>query len=188
MDNPFLFLITALLVYAELSCIAMAVCLLTDRAIVYVVILIGCLAGLMFGGNLLSSSFDKNQFLFEETVADSEMVLQKNESPYYIHSPIRDFYEQILRISLLQPVNEYGDLYYNDKLSAAKISINYWKNEAENAVSEEQREQNLYMMEEIQTRMKRHTDRLSFFPYYQVGVLLIVCFGGTLLFRKRNLK
>lgn len=183
-DHPVLYTVSMLLVYAVVSCIAMTVCLLTDRPTVYVVICIGCLIAMLLGGKAVSSILDTPQFIF---VRIQQETIVKEEDPWYVPSPQRDILEQCIMVNPVQPLNEYGGWYFKNK-DTSGFAIDSWAQLLAQSRSEAEKEYNQLMLQKSENALHLHTDRFKLFPVYQTAFLILFGFGSMVIFRKRNLK
>jgi len=180
-DKPVQYVLSMLLVYAAVSCIAMTVCLLTDRPTVYVVLCIGCLIGLLFGGKLASNILDEGKVLPVNPEHDTI------DNPWYVPSPQRDILEQCVRLNPLQPIDEYFDWYLLERDTVC-YSIKSMQDTFETIESESYKEYYRIMIPELKESLKRHDSRIALFPLYQAAFLILFAGGGAVIFRKRNLK
>lgn len=182
-DHPVLYTVSMLLVYAVASCIAMTVCLLTDRPTVYVVVCIGCLVALLLGGKAVSSLLDTPQFHVE---IEQETIV-KEEDVWYVPSPQRNILEQCIRVNPVQPVNEYGGWYFKHK-NTSDFLINSWRSALAQSANEVETEYNQTMLQQSENALHLHTDRIKLFPIYQTAFLILFGLCSMAIFRKRNLK
>lgn len=183
-DHPVLYTVSMLLVYAVVSCIAMTVCLLTDRPTVYVVICIGSLIALLLGGKAVSSLLDIPEFI---SVRIQQETIVKEENTWYVPSPQRDILEQCIMINPVQPLNEYGGWYFKHK-DTSNFAIDSWTYTLAQSTNEAETEYNQLMLQESKNARHLHTDRFKLFPVYQTAFLILFGFGSMVIFRKRNLK
>ena len=181
-ETPVLFTATTLLVYAALACIAMTACLITDRPTVSVVVCIGCVFGLLFGGTAISSRLDKVRYNVE-----SRYPLIVNENPWYIPAPQRDGLELFLRANPVYPYVEYCEWYFGGvKILYDTLNSPWASADAnDNPLLVE-----YYQLIEDQNKsqLQRHTERLQLFPLYQTAFLVLFACCGMIIYRKRNLK
>lgn len=180
-DKPVQYVCAMLLVYAAVSCIAMTVCLVTDRPTVYVVVLMGCLIGLFFGGKLASTGLD-NEKVLPVTPQHDTM-----DNPWYVPSPQRDILEQCVRLNPLQPIDEYYNWYLLERDTVC-YSIKSMQDTFETIENESYKEYYRIMIPELKESLDRHDTRIALFPLYQTAFLLLFAGGGAVVFRKRNLK
>ena len=183
-DVPVLYTISMLLVYVVVSCIAMSVCLLTDRPTVFVVICIGCLVGLLLGGKALTSISDIPQF---NSVRIEQETLSKDENTWYVPSTQRDILEQCIMVNPMQPINEYGGWYFKHQ-DTSGFAIDSWKNALIQSTSEIEKEYNQFMLKQSEDALSHHTNRFKILPIYQIVFLVIFASVSVTIFRKRNLK
>lgn len=183
-DKPVLFTLSMLLVYAVVSCIAMSVCLLTDRPTVYVVVCIGCLIGLLFGGKAATYMLDRPQF---NSVRIEQETIVKEENIWYVPSPQRDILELCIMINPIQSINEFGGWYFKH-MDTSGFAIDSWKRELAQSTSDIETEYNQFMLKQSEDAFHLHTDRFKLLPIYQITFLILFAYGSMVIFRKRNLK
>lgn len=183
-DHPVLYTVSMLLVYALVSCIAMTVCLLTDRPTIYVVVYIGCLIALLLGGKVISSVLDRPQF---DSVTINQETIVKEENIWYVPSPQRDILEQYIMVNPVQPINEYGGWYFKHK-DTSGFEMDSWKRALAHSANELETEYNQFMLKQSEDALHLHTDRFKLFPIYQIVFLILFAYSSMVIFRKRNLK
>ena len=185
--NPVRFTVSMLLMYASISCILMAVCLLSDRPTVYTVIAIGCLLLFNAGGDTFSRLLTQRQYVEVWFDSDTETV-QRFENPRYVSSPARDMIDQTLRISPIQPLSEYFEWYIPKDVRDYQDSVDFFEKRIAESDNEMQRESRQFELDNYKLEYGSHLNRIVVFPYYQSAFLIAFGIGGALVFRKRNLK
>lgn len=184
-DRPVQYVVSMLLVYVAVSCIAMTVCLLSDRPTIYVVVCIGCLIGLMFGGRMIAANLSRSRYSY---IGIEQGTLVTEENMWYVSSPKRGILEQCIRFNPVQPIEDYC-VWYFDNMNSIRFSMDNMMKQAEEATqSEVEIEQAQLILEEIEDKYLIYTTRMELFPIYQTAFLLLLAGGGAVIFRKRNLK
>ena len=176
--------VTVLFMYAAVSCIAMSVCLLTDRPAVYMIVTIGAFAGLLYGGS--SAAYVLDQPSYRVSVAEDGSLV-KEPTRWSVNPPYSDMIDGILKISPVQPIYEYFDWYF-PKYDTLSRNLGVWKEKTEQAANETEAEAYRMHLNEIESAVHFHMGRIESFPYCQFAVFALICAGGTLVFKKRNLK
>ena len=187
-ETPALFTFTILLMFAAVCCISMTVCLLFEHPTVSVIICIGALAGIFFGGKQAAIALDFPQYILDVDYEND--VVNTIPNLGYIGAPKRDVYDQLLKCSPVQPLNEY-ERYWEYRNTDALYRNNLEAEMQRAALHPEQKvhaENARLNLEIVNARIENHAGRIALFPVYQCAVLSAVCIAGTLIFRKRNLK
>lgn len=187
-EIPVRLTVSMLLMYAAVSCILMTVCLLSDRPTVYTVIAIGFLVLCNAGGNTFSRLLAHPQYVEVNLDPDTKTLVQFDD-PKYVSSPAREIIDQALCMNPVQPIFEYYEWYLQigDSIDYQK-SIQTFEMQIAESKDDDQRKAIQTEMENYKLKYGSHLNRIVVFPYYQISVLAVFCIGGTLIFRKRNLK
>ena len=183
-DRPVQYVVSMLLVYAAVSCIAMTVCLISDRPTIYVVVCIGCLIGLMFGGRMIAANLSSSRY---SSIDIEQGTLVTEENMWYVSSPKREILEQCIRFNPVQPIEDYC-VWYFENMNSIHFSIDSMKRAEEGMQSEVEKEKSQLILKVIEDQYQIYTNRMQLFPIYQTAFLLLLAGGGAVIFRKRNLK
>ena len=183
-DRPVQYVVSMLLVYVAVSCNAMTVCLVSDRPTKYVVVCIGCLIGLMFGGRMIAANLSRSRY---SSIHVEQGTLVTEEDMWYVSSPKREIMEQCIRFNPVQPIEDYC-VWYFENMDSIHFSIDNMKRREEELQSEVEIEMAQLVLKEIEDRYQIYTNRMQLFPIYQTVFLLLLASGGAVIFRKRNMK
>lgn len=183
-DLPVQYVVSMLLVYIAVSCIAMTVCLVSDRPTIYVVVCIGCLIGLMFGGRLIAVDLSRSRYSYID-IEQGTLVTEDNM--WYVSSPKREILEQYIRFNPVQPIEDYC-VWYFENMDTIRFSIDNMKRAEDEAQSEVEKEKSQLVLKEIEDKYQLYMKRMQLFPIYQIVFLLLLAGGGAIIFRKRNIK
>ncbi len=183
-DRPVQYVVSMLLVYVAVCCLAMTVCLVSDRPTIYVVVCIGCLIGLLFGGRLIAGDLRIQRY---SSIDIEQGTLVTEENMFYVSSPKREIMEQCVRFNPVQPIEDYCGWYF-ENMNSIHFSIDSMKRAEEEAQSEMEKEKVQLILKQIEDLYLIYTNRMKLFPIYQTAFLLLLAGGGAVIFRKRNLK
>ncbi len=183
-DLPVQYVVSMLLVYIAVSCIAMTVCLVSDRPTIYVVVCIGCLIGLMFGGRLIAVDLSRSRYSYID-IEQGTLVTEDNM--WYVSSPKREILEQCIRFNPVQPIEDYC-VWYFENINSIRFSIDNMKRAEGEVQSEVEKEKAQLVLKEIEDKYQLYMKRMQLFPIYQTVFLLLLAGGGAVIFRKRNIK
>lgn len=183
-DLPVQYVVSMLLVYIAVSCIAMTVCLVSDRPTIYVVVCIGCLIGLMFGGRLIAVDLSRSRYSYIDI---EQGTLVTVDNMWYVSSPKREILEHCIRFNPVQPIEDYC-VWYFENINSIRFSIDNMKRAEGEVQSEVEKEKAQLVLKEIEDKYQLYMKRMQLFPIYQTVFLLLLAGGGAVIFRKRNLK
>ncbi len=183
-DLPVQYVVSMLLVYIAVSCIAMTVCLVSDRPTIYVVVCIGCLIGLMFGGRLIAVDLSRSRYSYIDI---EQGTLVTVDNMWYVSSPKREILEHCIRFNPVQPIEDYC-VWYFENINSIRFSIDNMKRAEGEVQSEVEKEKAQLVLKEIEDKYQLYMKRMQLFPIYQTVFLLLLAGGGAVIFRKRNIK
>lgn len=183
-DLPVQYVVSMLLVYIAVSCIAMTVCLVSDRPTIYVVVCIGCLIGLMFGGRLIAVDLSRSRYSYIDI---EQGTLVTVDNMWYVSSPKREIMEHCIRFNPVQPIEDYC-VWYFENINSIRFSIDNMKRAEVEVQSEVEKEKAQLVLKEIEDKYQLYMKRMQLFPIYQTVFLLLLAGGGAVIFRKRNIK
>lgn len=174
------FFLSILLTYIAVSCIAVTGFLLTPRQTLITLCTILGLLLLTSASNLGTSALDIEEFYYAPSQTNPTKIESTRDFDY-VPSPARDVLEQTIRILPMQAVNEHI-LWY---IPLNMEYLTYYERTSSN-----EQEDTLMKLRKQQTEayLNRHLRRIRVLPCYQLAAIIIIAAGGTLLFRKRNLK
>ena len=176
-DMTATFIISNVMMYAAVSCVSMTAILLTERQSAAAACCIFGLFLLTVGSIQGANSLDEKEMKYSYSFTNPN-ELDAAPNLYYVPSPKREILEQAIRLSPMLPINEFV-LWY---MPLSELEYERWDTfVAPNKMAEISKTQ-------FGEKMYRHKGRISLLPYYQISVLTVFCIGGTLIFRKRNLK
>lgn len=180
----FNFLISCILMYASVSCIAVAVSLLTGKRAISVLICFSSAIALIFGGIYCDKRLEEPEYHYSEKWhwsedgADIERVeLIKDKNMIYVGGASRTAIENFIRIDPMEPVWEFSKWYLSDR-SIVTYNIHRYEGAPQYAAETDDKIANY----------DRHTDRLLVFPYYQAAFIVLTGLAGLLVCRRRNFK
>lgn len=183
-DLPVQYVVSMLLVYIAVSCIAMTVCLVSDRPTIYVVVCIGCLIGLMLGGRLIAVDLSRSRYSYIDI---EQGTLVTVDNMWYVSSPKREILEHCIRFNPVQPIEDYC-VWYFENINSIRFSIDNMKRAEGEVQSEVEKEKAQLVLKEIEDKYQLYMKRMQLFPIYQTVFLLLLAGGGAVIFRKRNIK
>lgn len=183
-DLPVQYVVSMLFVYIAVSCIAMTVCLVSDRPTIYVVVCIGCLIGLMFGGRLIAVDLSRSRYSYIDI---EQGTLVTVDNMWYVSSPKREILEHCIRFNPVQPIEDYC-VWYFENINSIRFSIDNMKRAEGEVQSEVEKEKAQLVLKEIEDKYQLYMKRMQLFPIYQTVFLLLLAGGGAVIFRKRNIK
>lgn len=183
-DLPVQYVVSMLLVYIAVSCIAMTVCLVSDRPTIYVVVCIGCLIWLMFGGRLIAVDLSRSRYSYIDI---EQGTLVTVDNMWYVSSPKREILEHCIRFNPVQPIEDYC-VWYFENINSIRFSIDNMKRAEGEVQSEVEKEKAQLVLKEIEDKYQLYMKRMQLFPIYQTVFLLLLAGGGAVIFCKRNIK
>lgn len=168
--------ISLTLIYCVITCITTALCLLIDKKSIVTLICTVSVFLLLIMGGYTAKRIDNTEYNYIYSTTQQNTVV-KHKNSFYIKSPDRGILEVLTMLNPIQPVNEYILWYlpYTNKYNLNEDRFTY------DAVYRAK-------WDDTKREYQRHTDRLSVYPYYQLGMIILVGGCGLLIFRKRNLK
>jgi hypothetical protein len=179
-------LISLILMYSAVSCLAVTVSVLSGRKSITVLICTTAVAGLTFAGMYADKRLDTSKYHYKEKYyvwEDSGGIIEKvdfikNKNMLYVGGHSRDALEQFVRFDPMKPVFDFSEWYFSDRHKVKSIDEQMYERSPQYAAETDDK-MALY---------DSHTHRLLLFPYYQAAFIALIGAVSLIAFRKRSIK